>query len=74
MVEVSKRSPSLPELLSGFGNSLLGLDKTVKEALQELKCLNGVQARTEGILFESVGNAFDDNPIIAIIMDCLNSY
>ncbi|CAL9087598.1 unnamed protein product [Musa acuminata var. zebrina] len=74
LVEVSKRSPSLPELLSGFGNSLLGLDKTVKEALQELKCLNGVQARTEGILFESVGNALDDNPIIAIIMDCLNSY
>ncbi|CAL9167069.1 unnamed protein product [Musa hybrid cultivar] len=74
LVEVSKRSPSLPELLSGFGNSLLGLDKTVKEALQELKCLNAVQARTEGILFESVGNAFDDNPIIAIIMDCLNSY
>ncbi|URE34768.1 Peptidase family S49 [Musa troglodytarum] len=74
LVEVSKRSPSLPELLSGIGNSLLGLDKTVKEALQELKCLNGVQARMEGILFESVGNAFDDNPIIAIIMDCLNSY
>lgn len=70
---MSRPSPTLAEIITGFGNSLLGLDKTVKEALLGLNYLNGVQARIDGILFETVSNASDDNPIFMIIKDCLNS-
>ncbi|XP_042407948.1 serine protease SPPA, chloroplastic-like [Zingiber officinale] len=73
LVEVLKPSPTLPEIITGIGNTLLGLDKTVKEALLGLNYLNGVQARIDGILFESVSHASDDNPIFMIIKDCLNS-
>ncbi|WOL19897.1 hypothetical protein Cni_G28699 [Canna indica] len=74
LVELSKSSPTLPQLLSGIGSSLLGLDKTVREAFLGSNSLSGIQARMDGILFESVGNASDDNPIFALIKDILHSY
>ncbi|XP_010905778.1 serine protease SPPA, chloroplastic isoform X1 [Elaeis guineensis] len=74
LVEVSKPSPSLPEILSGIGNSLFGLDQTVKGVLQDLTSSNGVQARMDGILFESFENASDDNPIFRLIKDYLSSF
>lgn len=70
---MSRPSPTIPEIITGIGNTLLGLDKTVKEALLGLNYLNGVQARIDGILFESASNASNDNPIFMIIEDCLNS-
>lgn len=71
LLEVSKPSPSLPEVLSGIGNSILGMDRTVKELLQDLTSSGGVQARMDGILFEKLENAPDANPIFQLIKDYL---
>eukprot|EP00268_Persea_americana_P048430 TRINITY_DN5115_c1_g1_i3.p1 TRINITY_DN5115_c1_g1~~TRINITY_DN5115_c1_g1_i3.p1 ORF type:complete len:122 (+),score=30.94 TRINITY_DN5115_c1_g1_i3:529-894(+) len=74
LVEVSKPSPSLPEIISGIGNSLFGVDRTLKEILQALTSSDGVQARMEGIVFERLGGASFGNPIFQLIKDCLSSY
>ncbi|XP_038975089.1 serine protease SPPA, chloroplastic-like [Phoenix dactylifera] len=74
LVEVSRPSPSLPEILSGIGNSLFGLDQTVKGVLQDLTSANGVQARMDGILFESLENALDDNAIFRLIKEYQSSF
>ncbi|XP_073010408.1 serine protease SPPA, chloroplastic [Typha latifolia] len=73
LVEVSKSSPSLPEVLSGIGSSLLGVDKAVKEVLQDVASINGVQARMDGILFERLENASDSNQIFTFLKDYLSS-
>ncbi|CAA6659671.1 unnamed protein product [Spirodela intermedia] len=72
LVEVSRRSPSLPEIVAGFGQSLFGLEKTVKEVLQELGS-SGVQARVDGILFERLEDSSEGSPIIGLIKDCISS-
>ncbi|CAA7396005.1 unnamed protein product [Spirodela intermedia] len=72
LVEVSRRSPSLPEIVTGFGQSLFGLEKTVKEVLQELGS-SGVQARVDGILFERLEDSSEGSPIIGLIKDCISS-
>ncbi|XXG55272.1 hypothetical protein AAC387_Pa03g2974 [Persea americana] len=74
LVEVSKPSPSLPEIISGIGNSLFGVDRTLREILQDLTSSDGVQARMEGIMFERLGGASFGNPIFQLIKDCLSSY
>ncbi|KAH1248552.1 Serine protease SPPA, chloroplastic [Glycine max] len=50
VVELSRPSPSLPEILSGLGNSLTGVDRTLNELLQDLTFSHGVQARMESCL------------------------
>nr|POF12139.1 serine protease sppa, chloroplastic [Quercus suber] len=52
LVELSKPSPTLSELLSGLGNTLVGVDRTLKELLQGLIFSDGVQARMNGIMFQ----------------------
>ncbi|KAK9203904.1 hypothetical protein WN943_014161 [Citrus x changshan-huyou] len=52
LVEMSKPSPTLPEILSSVGNSIAGVDRTLKELLQDLTFSDGVQARMDGILFQ----------------------
>lgn len=74
LVEVSKPSPSLPEILTSIGSFLFGLDRTVKGVLQDLTSSNGVQARMDGILFERLENASDDNQIFTLIKDYLSSF
>lgn len=74
LVEVSKPSPSLPEILSSIGSSLFGVDRTVKELLQDLTSSDGVQARMDGILFEKLGNSPDGSQIFQLIKDCLRSF
>ncbi|PIA57573.1 hypothetical protein AQUCO_00600352v1 [Aquilegia coerulea] len=73
LVEMSRPSPTLPELLSGIGTSLLGLDQTVKVLLQELTLTEGVQARMDGIMFEKLEAASSGNPIFTLIKDYLSS-
>ncbi|KAF5202547.1 Serine protease sppa protein [Thalictrum thalictroides] len=73
LVEISRPSPTLPELLSGIGSSLLGLDQTVKVLLQELTLSEGVQARMDGIMFERLEGASSGNPIFTLIKDYLSS-
>ena len=51
-MELSRPSPTLPEVLSGIGNTLVGVDTTLKELLLELTNSEGIQARMDGIMFQ----------------------
>ncbi|XP_068637985.1 serine protease SPPA, chloroplastic [Aristolochia californica] len=73
LVEMSRPSPTLPEILSGIGNSLFGVDRTMKELLQDLTSSGEVQARMDGIIFERLEGLSYGNPIFTIIKDCLSS-
>ncbi|KAG2407823.1 hypothetical protein LR48_Vigan01g269800 [Vigna angularis] len=73
VVEVTRPSPSLPEILSGLGNSLVGVDRTLNELLQDLTFSNGVQARMDGIVFEKLEGYPYANPILALMKDHLSS-
>nr|GME21579.1 serine protease SPPA, chloroplastic [Ipomoea batatas] len=74
VVEMSKPSPSLPEILSGVGSSLAGADRSLKELLNELASSDGIQARMDGIVFEKLeGAAAHGNPLLMLIKDCLSS-
>lgn len=70
---MSQPSPTLPELVSGIGTTLLGLDQTMKGLLQELTISEGVQARMDGIIFERFEGASYTNPIFTLIKDYLGS-
>ncbi|KAL6633618.1 hypothetical protein ACP70R_026289 [Stipagrostis hirtigluma subsp. patula] len=74
LVEISKPSPTLPEILSGIGGSLLGVDRVVKGALQDMTSLSGVQARMDGILFESLGNMSGENQLFLLIKEITNYF
>lgn len=73
LVELSRPSPSLPEILSGVGSSLVGVDTAMKELLRELTFAEGVQARMDGILYEGLEGASFANPILTMIKDYLSS-
>lgn len=73
LVELSRPSPTLPEILSGIGSSLVGVDRTLKELLQDMTFSNGVQARMDGILFQKLEEASDSNPIFTLVKDYLSS-
>nr|XP_043605865.1 serine protease SPPA, chloroplastic [Erigeron canadensis] len=73
LVELSKSSPSLPEILSGIGSSVIGIDTTLKQLMDGLTSSDGVQARMDGIMFErSEGSSFA-NPIFNLLKDYLSS-
>ncbi|KAH1111565.1 hypothetical protein AAZX31_04G144400 [Glycine max] len=73
LVEISRASPSLPEILLGVGSSLVGADRTAKELLQGLTFSDGVQARMDGIKFQTLEEYPFGNPILSIIKDILSS-
>ncbi|XP_011014570.1 PREDICTED: serine protease SPPA, chloroplastic [Populus euphratica] len=73
LVELSRPSPTLPEILSGIGSSVVGAERTLKELLQDSAFSNGVQARMDGILFQGLEEASYDNPILTLIKDYLGS-
>ncbi|KAL9337614.1 hypothetical protein Peur_069383 [Populus x canadensis] len=73
LVELSRPSPTLPEILSGIGSSVVGAERTLKELLQDLAFSKGVQARMDGILFQGLEDASYDNPILTLIKDYLGS-
>ncbi|KAG6736786.1 hypothetical protein POTOM_060319 [Populus tomentosa] len=73
LVELSRPSPTLPEILSGIGSSVVGAERTLKELLQDLAFSEGVQARMDGILFQGLEEASYDNPILTLIKDYLGS-
>ncbi|XP_062222122.1 serine protease SPPA, chloroplastic isoform X2 [Phragmites australis] len=74
LVEVSRPSPTLPEILSGIGGSLLGVDRVVKGMLQDMTSLRGVQARMDGILFESLGDMSGENQLFLFIKEITNYF
>lgn len=79
LVELSRSSPSLPELISSgaraiFGlPSLLSLDERLKELSQELSP-SGVQARMDGIILQGLGEYQDGQVFLKIIKDYLSSF
>ncbi|VFQ80643.1 unnamed protein product [Cuscuta campestris] len=73
VVEMSRPSPSLPELLSSTGNSLAGVDQSLKELLSEMAFSDGIQARIDGIVLEKMEGAAHGNPLLRLIKDCLSS-
>lgn len=72
-MELVRPSPSLPEILSGIGSSIAGVDSTLKALLQDLSFSEGVQARMDGILFQRMEGVPYSNPIISLIKDYLSS-
>ncbi|KAL6912197.1 hypothetical protein ACP4OV_001002 [Aristida adscensionis] len=74
LVEISKPSPTLPEIISGIGGSLLGVDRVVKGMLQDMTSLSGVQARMDGILFESLGDMSGENQLFLLIKEITNYF
>ncbi|MED6194097.1 hypothetical protein PIB30_025344 [Stylosanthes scabra] len=73
LVEISRPSPSLPQILLGVGSSLIGAEQTLKELLQGLTFSEGVQARMDGIMFQTLEGSPYTNPILSIIKDYLSS-
>ncbi|KAM1036216.1 hypothetical protein ACFX13_039997 [Malus domestica] len=73
LVELARPSPTLPEILSGIGASLVGVDRAMKEVLQELTFSGGVQARMEGIMFQRLEGASQANPIFSLFKDYFGS-
>ncbi|OIT38868.1 PREDICTED: serine protease SPPA, chloroplastic [Nicotiana attenuata] len=74
LVELSRPSASLPEVLSGIGSSLAGADRTLKELLNDVASSDGIQARMDGVMFEKLGGAAYTNPLFMLIKDCLSSF
>ncbi|KAJ8553755.1 hypothetical protein K7X08_024433 [Anisodus acutangulus] len=74
VVELSRPSASLPEVLSGIGSSLAGSDRTLKELLNDVSSSDGIQARMDGVMFEKLGGAAYTNPLFMLIKDCLSSF
>ncbi|GJN22137.1 hypothetical protein PR202_gb09675 [Eleusine coracana subsp. coracana] len=74
LVEILKPSPTLPEILSGIGGSLLGVDRAMKGVLQDVILQSGVQARMDGIIFESLGDMSGGNQLFVLIKDLINCF
>ncbi|OMO63191.1 Peptidase S49 [Corchorus capsularis] len=73
LVELSRPTPSLPEILSGIGSSIVGVDRTLKELLQDLTFSDGVQARMDGIVFQRFEGFSNATPLFSLIKDYLSS-
>lgn len=73
LVEMSTPSPSLPEILSGIGSSVVGVDRTLKGLLEDLTSSNGIQARMDGIMFQQLEGASFASPFLNLIKDYLSS-
>lgn len=73
LVEMSKPSPSLPEILSDIGSSMVGVDRTLKGLLEDLTSSNGIQARMDGIMFQQLEGASFASPFLNLIKDYLSS-
>ncbi|KAL2479102.1 Serine protease SPPA [Forsythia ovata] len=73
LVEMSRPSSSLPEVLSGLGNSIVEADNAIKELLQDMASSTGIQARMDGIVFEKLEEASYANVVFKLIKDYLRS-
>ncbi|KAH7851963.1 hypothetical protein Vadar_018912 [Vaccinium darrowii] len=70
LVELSRPSPTLPEISRGIGNTLVEVDRTLKDLLEELVSSDGIQARMDGILFQKLeGASYDASLLSNLIKD-----
>ncbi|KAG6410601.1 hypothetical protein SASPL_128663 [Salvia splendens] len=72
LVELSRPSTSLPELLGGLGGSIAEADKAIRELLEVMASSSGIQARMDGIMMEQLGGSYT-NIIFTVIKDYLSS-
>ncbi|CAN0876983.1 Serine protease SPPA, chloroplastic [Linum grandiflorum] len=70
IVELSRPSSTLPEMLSNLGSSVAGVDSTLREVLHELTVSEGVQARMDGIILEQEASS-PAYPILRLLKDYL---
>ncbi|KAA0058025.1 serine protease SPPA [Cucumis melo var. makuwa] len=73
LVELSRPSPTLPEIISGVGSTIIGVDRTMKDLLQDVALGEGVQARMEGIMLQRMEGFSYGNPILNFIKDYFTS-
>ncbi|KAH6824243.1 signal peptide peptidase [Perilla frutescens var. hirtella] len=73
LVELSRPSTSLPEILGGLGSTLAEAEKAIKELVQVTASLDGIQARMDGIMLEQLDGASYANIIFTTIKDFLSS-
>jgi protease-4 len=73
VVEISKSSSSLPEILFDGLSSLTGVVNALKMLLQELTFSGGVQTRMDGNIFRSLEGYPNANSILSIIKDYISS-
>ncbi|KAL3824792.1 hypothetical protein ACJIZ3_020821 [Penstemon smallii] len=73
LVELSRPSTSLPEILGGFSSSIVEADKTMKELLQVMASSDGIQARMDGIMIQQLDDSSYANLVFTLIKDCLSS-
>ncbi|KAL9250322.1 Serine protease SPPA, chloroplastic-like protein [Drosera capensis] len=74
LVELSKSSPSIPQILTNLGTLIVGADTAVKELLEQLTASKGVQARMDGIIFERSNNSPLSSSILGLLKDYLSSF
>ncbi|XP_022933696.1 serine protease SPPA, chloroplastic [Cucurbita moschata] len=72
LVELSRPSPTLLEVVSGVGSTIIGVEGTVKELLQDLALSEGVQARMEGIMLQRMEGFAYGNSVFGLIKDYLS--
>ncbi|CAI9754118.1 unnamed protein product [Fraxinus pennsylvanica] len=73
LVELSRPSSSLPEVLSGLGNSIVEADTVIKDLLQDMASWSEIQARMDGIVFGKLDGASYANVVFKLIKDYLRS-
>ncbi|XP_028114643.1 serine protease SPPA, chloroplastic-like [Camellia sinensis] len=73
LVELSRPSPTLPEILVCIGNNMVGVDRTLHELLQDLASSDEIQARMDGIMFQKLDGVSNSSPLFTLIKDYLNS-
>ncbi|XP_028068257.1 serine protease SPPA, chloroplastic-like isoform X2 [Camellia sinensis] len=73
LVELSRPSPTVPEILVGIGNTEVGVDRTLQELLQGLASVDEIQARMDRIMFQKLDCASNSSPLFTLIKDYLSS-
>ncbi|CAL5442078.1 unnamed protein product [Camellia sinensis] len=73
LVKLSRLSPTLPEILVGIGNTVVGVDRTLQELLQDLASSDEIQARMDGIMFQKLDGVSNSSHLFTLIKDYLSS-
>ncbi|CAL5442070.1 unnamed protein product [Camellia sinensis] len=73
LVELSRPSPTLLKILVGIGNTVVGVDRTLQELLQDLASFDEIQARMDGVMFQKLDGVSNFGPLFTLIQDYLSS-
>ncbi|KAI7985250.1 hypothetical protein LOK49_LG14G00354 [Camellia lanceoleosa] len=73
LLELSRPSPTLLEILVGISNIVVGVDRTLQELLQDLASSDEIQAWMDGIMFQKLDGVSNSSPFFTLIKDYLSS-